>query len=62
VGPARRAIRELQAGYWAVAGRGVDFTPQPLGRNIDPNGLAGYYSELRHKTLRTIDGLPVNSY
>jgi heparosan-N-sulfate-glucuronate 5-epimerase len=61
-GAIRRVIRELKAGYWAVAGRGVDFTPQPLGRNIDPNGLAGYYSELRHKTLRTIDGLPVNSF
>ncbi len=58
----RRAIRELQAGYWAAAGRGVDFTPQPLGHNIDPDGLAGYYSELRHKTFRTIDGLPVNSF
>jgi heparosan-N-sulfate-glucuronate 5-epimerase len=61
-GPARRAIRELKAGYWAVAGRGVDFTPQPLGRNIDPDGLAGYYSELQHKTRRTIGGLPVNSF
>jgi hypothetical protein len=61
-GPIRGALRELRAGYWAVAGRGVDFSPQPLGRHIDPNGIAGYYSDLRHKTLGTVDGLPVDGF
>lgn len=55
-------MRELRAGYWAVTGRGIDFTPQPLGRHIDPDGLAGYYSELRHKTVGTVGGLPVDSF
>jgi len=61
-GPLRRAARELRAGWWAVTGQGIDFTPQPLGRNVDPNGLAGYYSELRHKTVGTVGGLPVDSF
>lgn len=40
----------------------MDFSPQPLGRHIDPAGLAGYYSDLRHKTIGTIDGLPVDGF
>lgn len=61
-GPIRRAVRELRGGWWAVAGKGIDFTPQPLGRHIDPAGLAGYYSELRHKTVGTVDGIPVDGF
>jgi len=61
-GPIRRAVRELRGGWWAVTGQGIDFTPQPLGRNVDPDGLAGYYSELRHKTVGTVGGLPVDSF
>lgn len=45
----RRALRELSNGYAAVAGRTVNFTHQPLGRHIDPDGLGGYYCDLRHK-------------
>ncbi len=61
-GRIRRAFREISAGYSAVAGRTLDFEPQPLGRHIDPDGLAGYYSDLRHKTVGTVDGLPVNGF
>lgn len=58
----RRALREISAGYSAVAGRTLDFEPQPLGRHVDPGGVAGYYSDLRHKTVGTVDGLPVNGF
>jgi hypothetical protein len=61
-GPIRRISRALRGGYWAIAGRGIDFSPQPLGRHIDPRGIAGYYSDLRHKTIGTIDGLPVDGF
>lgn len=61
-GPIRRAVRELRGGWWAVTGQGIDFAPQPLGRNVDPHGLAGYYSELRHKTVGTVGGLPVDGF
>jgi hypothetical protein len=61
-GRIRKASRELIAGYWAVSGRTVDFAPQPLGRHIDPEGLGGYYCDLRHKSRRTIDGIPVDSF
>lgn len=61
-GPIRKVLRELRSGYWAVTGQGIDFTPQPLGRNVDPDGLAGYYSDLRHKTAGTVDGLPVDGF
>lgn len=61
-GRIRKATREVSAAYWAVAGRTVDFAPQPLGRQIDPNGLGGYYCDLRHKSARTIDGIPVDSF
>lgn len=55
-------FRELSAGYSAIAGRTLDFEPQPLGRHVDPDGLAGYYSDLRHKTVGTVDGLPVDGF
>jgi heparosan-N-sulfate-glucuronate 5-epimerase len=45
----RGALRELSNGYAAVTGRTVDFIHQPLGRHIDPDGLGGYYCDLRHK-------------
>ncbi|HEX2071122.1 MAG TPA: D-glucuronyl C5-epimerase family protein [Thermoleophilaceae bacterium] len=48
-GTFQRAARELSNGYAAVAGRTVNFTHQPLGRHIDPEGLGGYYCDLRHK-------------
>jgi heparosan-N-sulfate-glucuronate 5-epimerase len=62
LGWARSAFRELVAGYWAIAGRSVDFAPQPLGRHIDPAGLGGYYCDLRHKSRHTSDGIPVDSF
>jgi heparosan-N-sulfate-glucuronate 5-epimerase len=45
-----------------MTGRTLDFEHQALGRNIDPNGLGGYYSDLRHKTVGTVDGLPVDGF
>jgi hypothetical protein len=61
-GRIRRALREISAGYSAVAGRTIDFEPQPLGRHIDPGGLGGYYCDLRHKTVGTVGGLPVDGF
>lgn len=37
-----------------MRGSTPDFRPQPLGRNIDPAGLSGYYCDLRHKALDSI--------
>ncbi|HYP55482.1 MAG TPA: D-glucuronyl C5-epimerase family protein [Solirubrobacterales bacterium] len=64
-GRLRKALREVSAGYSAIAGRTIDFEPQPLGRNVDPDGIAGYYSDLRHKTVGAVGavgGLPVNAF
>jgi hypothetical protein len=54
----QRAAHELGGAHAAVTGRSVEFTHQPLGRHIDPGGLRGYYCDLRHKALHTIDGMP----
>lgn len=48
-GTLQRTLRELSNGYAAVAGRTVNFQHQPLGRHIEPDGLGGYYCDLRHK-------------
>ena len=61
-GPIRRAARELRAGWWAVAGRTVDFAPQPLGRHIEPEGIGGYCCDLRHKSQSVVDGIPRDSF
>ena len=55
---ARQAWREVEAAYWSVTGRTVDFAPQPLGANIDPTGLAGYFCDFRHKARTTTGGIP----
>jgi heparosan-N-sulfate-glucuronate 5-epimerase len=55
---AKRVLREIAGGYAAVVGRSVDFLPQPLGRHIDPQGLGGYYCDLRHKATDTADAMP----
>lgn len=58
---AERAYVAVTDGYRATFGLGHDFSPQPLGRHIDPRGLAGYYCDLRHKALaasRFSDGFP----
>ena len=38
--------------------RNPNFIPQPLGRNIDPAGLRGYYCDLRHKARHALRALP----
>lgn len=35
-----------------MVGHGVDFSPQPLGRHVEPEGIGGYYSDLSGKTRR----------
>ena len=57
----RRALAEAKLGYDSVVGRGVAFQHTPLGRHIDPTGLAGYYFDLRHKAMdasKYADGIP----
>jgi heparosan-N-sulfate-glucuronate 5-epimerase len=48
-----RAVIEAKRAVLALVGAGVDFSPQPLGRHIDPNGIAGYYCDLSGKTRLT---------
>lgn len=50
--------KEVRKGYDAVVGRGADFTHQPHGRHIDPEGLRGYYCDFRHKALAAMAGSP----
>ncbi len=38
--------------------RNPNFIAQPLGRNIDPDGLGGYYCDLRHKARHSLRALP----
>ncbi|MBS1886875.1 MAG: hypothetical protein JSU06_06770 [Actinobacteria bacterium] len=45
-----RAVIEAKRAIQALVGSGVDFSPQPLGRHIDPDGIAGYYCDLSGKT------------
>ncbi|MBS1878073.1 MAG: hypothetical protein JST31_01030 [Actinobacteria bacterium] len=45
-----RMVIEAKRAILAMVGSGVDFSPQPLGRHIDPNGIAGYYCDLSGKT------------
>jgi heparosan-N-sulfate-glucuronate 5-epimerase len=57
----RKALVEAKLGYDSLVGRGVAFQHQPLGRHIDPGGLAGYYCDFRHKAKdasRYSDGIP----
>jgi heparosan-N-sulfate-glucuronate 5-epimerase len=56
------AYRELSSGWAATIGRTVDFAPQPLGRQIEPDGLGGYYCDLRHKTRHPAAGMPVEGF
>jgi hypothetical protein len=61
----RRAFREAKLGLDSLAGRGVAFQHQPLGRHIDPAGLGGYYCDFRHKAehaSRYPDGIPRDGY
>jgi heparosan-N-sulfate-glucuronate 5-epimerase len=57
----RRALAEAKLGYDSVVGRGIAFQHTPLGRHVDPTGLAGYYFDLRHKAVdasKYADGIP----
>lgn len=64
MGPGRvkRIWREVYGGYAAVAGKTVDFMPQPLGRHVDPSGLGGYYCDLRHKATHSVDAMPRDGF
>jgi hypothetical protein len=44
-----KLVSELKAGYLSVAGRGVEFTHQPLGSHVERGRIAGYYLDLRAK-------------
>jgi heparosan-N-sulfate-glucuronate 5-epimerase len=61
-GTARRLRNAVVGGYQAVVGRGVNFTAQPLGQHVDPEGLAGYYCGFKHKAIaaRASGGMPHN--
>jgi heparosan-N-sulfate-glucuronate 5-epimerase len=57
----RSAAVEAKLGLDALVGRGVAFQDQPLGQNIEPAGLGGYYCDFRHKAqhaLQFTDGIP----
>jgi heparosan-N-sulfate-glucuronate 5-epimerase len=56
----RRAYSELYGGWASMVGSSVDFTPQPVGRHVDPEGLEGYYCDLRHKARHAVGGMPVD--
>jgi heparosan-N-sulfate-glucuronate 5-epimerase len=57
-----RMLRELSRGYSDLRGRTVAFAPQPLGTNIDPHGLGGYYCDLRSKAEHWGERLPADAY
>ena len=60
-GKVRGGLVTVRDAALALAGRGVDFTHQPLGRHIDATGLAGYYCDFRHKARAASahdDGFP----
>ncbi len=40
--------------FWSMVGGSIDFSPQPLGRHVDPQGIAGYYSDLSGKTRMSV--------
>jgi heparosan-N-sulfate-glucuronate 5-epimerase len=48
-GLGRRAVRVLTQEIDDLLGRGPLFTHQPLGPNLDPAELDGYYCDFRHK-------------
>jgi heparosan-N-sulfate-glucuronate 5-epimerase len=58
----RAGYRELAGGLASTFGRTVDFAPQPLGRHIEPDGLGGYYCDLRHKARHAVAGMPVDGF
>jgi heparosan-N-sulfate-glucuronate 5-epimerase len=48
-GPARRIVLAVTREVDDMLGRGPWFTHQPIGPNLDPARLAGYYCDFRHK-------------
>lgn len=51
----------LRSAWQSAVGGGPDFTHQPLGTQLDPGGLGGYWCDLRHKARAAAaapDGLP----
>jgi hypothetical protein len=48
--------------FQSMVGSGLDFSPQPLGRHIDPRAIAGYYSDLSGKTRHPIDEMRGSEY
>ncbi|MBS1863406.1 MAG: hypothetical protein JSS68_17040 [Actinobacteria bacterium] len=48
-----KAVIEAKRAVLSMVGGGIDFSPQPLGRHVDPKGIAGYYCDLSGKTRLT---------
>ncbi|MBS1843684.1 MAG: hypothetical protein JST53_04625 [Actinobacteria bacterium] len=48
-----KALIEAKRAFLSMVGTGIDFSPQPLGRHIDPDAIAGYYCDLSGKTRLT---------
>ena len=57
-----RYLIEGRRAFQSMIGSGVDFSPQPLGRHIDPQGIAGYYSDLSGKTRLSIEEMRGTEY
>ncbi|HEY1854944.1 MAG TPA: D-glucuronyl C5-epimerase family protein [Solirubrobacterales bacterium] len=63
-GPGRVAglAIETKRAFWSMVGGSVDFSPQPLGRHVDPQRIAGYYSDLSGKTRLTLEQMQGTEY
>lgn len=57
-----KAVIETKRAFWSMVGGSVDFSPQPLGRHIDPHGIAGYYSDLSGKTKHSPEEMRGTEY
>lgn len=58
----RGFAKGVSRSFWSMVGGSVDFSPQPLGRRVDPDGIAGYYSDLTGKTRMSIEEFPGTEY
>ncbi|HYP49197.1 MAG TPA: D-glucuronyl C5-epimerase family protein [Thermoleophilaceae bacterium] len=60
----RATFRMWRGAVATLRGTSVDFSPQRLGRHVDPTGLAGYYCDFRHKAewAERYGGMPRNMH
>jgi heparosan-N-sulfate-glucuronate 5-epimerase len=63
-GPGRAAglVIQTKRAFWSMVGGSLDFSPQPLGRHIDPQRIAGYYSDLSGKTRLSLAEMKGTEY